>query len=57
MDNYSRKCMAIQVGQSLKGSDVVEVMERVRLANQAVPQRIQVDNGRHAMEANSFQRH
>ena len=45
VDNYSRKCMAIQVGQSLKGTDVVEVMERVKLTNQTVPQRIQVDNG------------
>jgi len=27
VDNYSRKCMAIEVGQGLKGSDVVSVLE------------------------------
>ena len=30
VDNFSRKCLAIQVGQSIKGMDVVEVMERVK---------------------------
>ena len=30
VDNYSRKCLAIQVGQSIKGMDVVEVMERIK---------------------------
>ena len=45
VDNCSRKCLAIQVGQSLTGTDVVEVMERIRAENQAVPDRIQVDNG------------
>ena len=45
VDNCSRKCLAIRAGQSLKGSDVVEVMERIKAENQAVPDRIQVDNG------------
>ena len=45
VDNYSRKCLAIRVGQSLRGTDVVEVMEKIRAENQAVPNRIQVDNG------------
>src|SRR5690606_4355686 len=31
VDNYSRKCMAIQVGQSLKGGDVVAALEELRL--------------------------
>ena len=45
VDNFSRKCLAIQVEQSIKGMDVVEVIERVKQENGAVPQRIQVDNG------------
>jgi len=29
VDNYSRQCLAIHVGQSLKGEDVVAVMQRL----------------------------
>ena len=45
VDNYSRKCHAILVGQSIKGSDVVSVMEEIRIMKSIVPLRIQVDNG------------
>jgi len=45
VDNFSRYCYAIQVGQSLKGINVVEVMNRLKLQNKTVPKRIQVDNG------------
>jgi putative transposase len=45
VDNYSRKCLAIYPGQSIKGHDVVEVMERLKEKEQVVPKRIQVDNG------------
>ena len=45
VDNYSRKCLAIHVGQSLKGEDVVAVMNQLKVVNLAVPNRIQVDNG------------
>jgi putative transposase len=45
VDNYSRECLEIEVGQSLKGEDVVRVMERMKLIKGAVPQRIKVDNG------------
>jgi putative transposase len=45
VDNFSRQCLAIHVGQSLKGEDVVTVMERIKTEFQSVPQRIQVDNG------------
>ena len=45
VDNYSRECVAIQVGQSLKGTDVVAVLERLKTKNGIVPERIQVDNG------------
>ena len=36
--------MAIEVGQGLKGSDVVSVLEELRLFHQAMPRKIQVDN-------------
>jgi putative transposase len=45
VDNYSRECLEIEVGQSLKGFDVVAVMERIKTQRGVVPQRIQVDNG------------
>ena len=45
VDNYSRECLEIEVGESLKGEDVVRVMERVKLLKGIVPNRIKVDNG------------
>jgi putative transposase len=45
VDNCSRKCHAIEVGQSLKGIDVVAVMDRIKAHNGFLPERIQVDNG------------
>jgi putative transposase len=45
VDNFSRECLEIEVGASLKGEDVVAVMERIRLEKGSVPQRIKVDNG------------
>lgn len=45
VDNYSRECLAIEVGQSLKGFDVVAVMERIKELRGVVTKRIQVDNG------------
>ena len=45
VDNYSRKCMAIQVGQGLKGGDAVAVLEELRLLEGIKPKKIQVDNG------------
>jgi putative transposase len=45
VDNYSRECLEIEVGQSLKGEDVVRVMERMKLLRGAIPKRIKVDNG------------
>jgi putative transposase len=44
VDNYSRKCHAIYVRQSIKGNDVVSVLERIRIYQSILPQRIQVDN-------------
>jgi putative transposase len=45
VDNYSRYCHAIRVDKSIKGIDVVAVMEALRKENGLVPKRIQVDNG------------
>ena len=45
VDNYSRKCHALEVGQSLKGMDVVRIMNQVRHETNQFPIRIQVDNG------------
>ena len=45
VDNFSRQCVAIHVGQSLKGDDVVAVLEGLKVVSLAVPARIQVDNG------------
>lgn len=45
VDNYSRECLEIEVGQNLKGMDVVAVMERIKASRSVIPKRIQVDNG------------
>jgi len=45
VDNFSRKCHVIEVGQSLKGIDVVKVMDQIKNQNEQLPERIQVDNG------------
>ncbi len=50
VDNFSRYCHAIRVGKSIKGIDVVEVMEALKKQSSLVPKRIQVDNGSEFME-------
>ena len=45
VDNLSRQCIAICVGQSLKGVDVVRAMEEIKQQQRIIPERIQVDNG------------
>jgi putative transposase len=45
VDNFSRKCLAIYVGQSLKGEDVVHVVQKISEQQGTYPERIQVDNG------------
>lgn len=45
VDNFSRECLEIEVGGSLKAEDVVRVMERMKLTRGIVPERIKVDNG------------
>ena len=45
VDNFSRECLAAHVGQSLKGIDVVNVLEDLKVNHYVLPKRIQVDNG------------
>ena len=45
VDNFSRYRHAIRVGKSIKGIDVVELMETLKQRNGQVAKRIQVDNG------------
>jgi transposase InsO family protein len=43
VDDYSRESLAIEVGQSITGEQVVAVMNRI-VAERGAPQRIRVDN-------------
>ena len=45
VDNYSRRCLAIRAGKSLKGDDVVAVIDVITDQGREVPERIKVDNG------------
>jgi putative transposase len=45
VDNFSRQCLAIRVGQSIRGIDVARIMEELRVTHKVLPERIQVDNG------------
>lgn len=45
VDNYSRICLLIKTGQSLKGTDVVAALEELKNTKGIVPQRLQTDNG------------
>lgn len=45
VDNFSRHCPLIRIGQSLKGADVVAALEELRTMQYLVPKSIQVDNG------------
>ncbi len=45
IDNFSKKCVAIQVGQSLKGKDIVNTLGQLHVLHGSKPQRIKVDNG------------
>lgn len=45
VDNCSRESLAIVVGQSLRGRDVVDALEAIKRCRSLVPERIQTDNG------------
>ncbi|EJS3009936.1 hypothetical protein NW381_001340 [Salmonella enterica] len=40
VDNFSRECLAIHAGKSLKGEDVVGVMETLRVLGNRLPKLI-----------------
>ena len=44
VDCYTRECLAIDVGQSLKGEDVVNTLNRI-CTERGLPQTIKTDNG------------
>lgn len=44
IDLFTRECLAIEVGYSLKAENVVQVLERLK-CERGVPQRIYCDNG------------
>jgi putative transposase len=44
VDNFSRECLAIEAGQSITGTEVATVVERL-VKDRGVPGRIQCDNG------------
>jgi putative transposase len=45
VDNCSRVFLAIVVGKSPRGADVVDTLESIRLARDHMPHRFQTDNG------------
>ena len=45
VDNFSRQCLAIHADQSIRGSDVTEVVARICAQRGQTPERIQADNG------------
>lgn len=44
VDNYTRECLAIDVGQRLTGEDVANTLNRIK-AQRGLPKTIKVDNG------------
>ena len=44
VDNFSRECLAIEVGQHFRGEDVVGIVERIKAVS-GTPCFIRVDNG------------
>lgn len=45
VDAYARECIAIHVGQGIKGAQVVDVMDRLLIERDTAPSKIRVDNG------------
>ena len=44
VDNYSRECLAIEVGQHIRGEDVTRTMDWLKTVR-GVPNSVKVDNG------------
>lgn len=45
IDNWSRKCLKITTGKSLRGDDVVQALNEIVASEGVPPRRIKVDNG------------
>jgi len=45
VDNFSRECMAIYVGQAIRGEEGVSVLEQLRVMENRQPKSIRIDNG------------
>ena len=45
VDNYTKKCLSLLVGQSLKGADVRDELSNIAIMEGSYPVRIQCDNG------------
>lgn len=45
VDNFSKKCLGLLVGKSLKGADVAMELQQICLIENCNPERIQCDNG------------
>ncbi|MDT4866804.1 IS3 family transposase ISYps8 [compost metagenome] len=45
VDNFSKKCLSLLVGKSLKGHDVASELQQICLIENCNPERIQCDNG------------
>jgi putative transposase len=45
VDNFSKKCHSLSVGQSMKGANVINQLEHLKVLKGFIPERIQCDNG------------
>lgn len=45
VDDFTRKSLAIEVGQRLNDDDVARVLDRIKAERGALPEKIRVDNG------------
>ncbi len=45
VDNFSRECLAIHVGEAIRGEEVAGVLESLRVLENKKPKSIRIDNG------------
>lgn len=45
VEDFTRESLAIEVGSGLRGDDVARVLDRIKSARGALPEKIRVDNG------------
>lgn len=54
VDNFSKKCLGLVVGKSLKGSNVVEQLEQIRLIENGVAELCRVVFGKISRESSTY---